>query len=73
VAVHNKTVVTHPFKGGRLNKLSPVYEKYKVRELYNFMPDRMQWVNYRPKARMRVDLGWGGFRRWRSLERIFRG
>ena len=25
VAVHNSTVVTDPFKGGRLNKLTPVY------------------------------------------------
>ena len=30
VAVHNKTVVTNPFKGGRLNKLTPVYGRYGI-------------------------------------------
>jgi uncharacterized protein (DUF362 family) len=54
VAVHNNTVVTNPYKGGRLNKLSPVYEKYKIPELYNFRKDQINWITYRPKARMRA-------------------
>ena len=32
VAVHNNTVVTDPYKGGRLNRLRPIYKKYGVRE-----------------------------------------
>ncbi len=54
VAVHNNTVVTNPYKGGRLNKLTPIYEKYQIPELYNFRKDQIRWEVYRPKARMRV-------------------
>ncbi len=36
VAVHNNTVVTDPFKGGTLNKLTPLYRQYGVLEKYNF-------------------------------------
>ena len=32
VAVHNNTVVTNPVKGGVLNRLTPVYKKYGIRE-----------------------------------------
>jgi len=38
VAVHNNTVVTDPFKGGRLNRLAGVYRRYGIQELYNFLP-----------------------------------
>jgi len=54
VAVHNKTVVTNPYKGLRLNRLGPVYRKYHVHELYNFLPQDITWTVYEPKARMRV-------------------
>ena len=53
-AVHNNTVVTDPVKGGKLNKLTPIYHKYKIPERYNFNPQHIQWVTYKPKARMRV-------------------
>lgn len=52
VAVHNNTVVTDPFKGGRLNKLDKIYKKYSVKELYNFIPEHIKWVSYQPKAEM---------------------
>jgi len=52
VSVHNNTVVTDPFKGERLNKLSPLYEAYCVDELYNFDPAHMSWQVYEPKAEM---------------------
>lgn len=52
--VHNNTVVTDPFKGGRLNRLTPLYEKYGIPELYNFRSSDVKWVVYRPQARMRV-------------------
>jgi uncharacterized protein (DUF362 family) len=52
VAVHNNTVVTNPYKGGRLNKLAPLYQKYKIRELYNFLPAHINWVAYQPKTEM---------------------
>lgn len=54
VAVHNNTVVTDPFRGGRLNKLSPIYERYRIPERYNFLEKDMTWEVYRPRARMRV-------------------
>ncbi|MDZ7695467.1 MAG: DUF362 domain-containing protein [Deltaproteobacteria bacterium] len=54
VAVHNNTVVTDPFKGGRLNRLTPLYQQYGILERYNFDPSDMKWITYRPKARMRV-------------------
>jgi uncharacterized protein (DUF362 family) len=54
VAVHNKTVVTNPFKGEILNRLAPVYKRYGIEERYNFRPADVKWVEYKPKARMRV-------------------
>jgi len=54
VAVHNNTVVTDPFKGGRLNKLSPVYRSNGIPEKYNFLAKDITWESYHPKARMRV-------------------
>jgi uncharacterized protein (DUF362 family) len=54
VAVHNNTVVTDAVKGGRLNKLTPVYKKHNIPELYNFRPRDIVWKTYRPKAKMRV-------------------
>lgn len=49
VAVHNDTVVTDPFRGGTLNKLTPVYRQYEIPERYNFRPEDVRWVTYRPK------------------------
>jgi uncharacterized protein (DUF362 family) len=54
VAVHNNTVVTNPYKGGMLNRLTPLYREYGIEEKYNFRPQDMRWVEYQPKARMRV-------------------
>jgi uncharacterized protein (DUF362 family) len=52
VAVHNRTVVTNAAKGQRLNKLAPIYTAYEVPELYNFRPDQVKWIDYKPKARL---------------------
>jgi uncharacterized protein (DUF362 family) len=54
IAVHNDTVVTNPYKGLRLNKLKPVYQRYTIPEKYNFLPMDIRWEVYRPKGRMRV-------------------
>ncbi len=54
VAVHNNTVVTNPFKGGRLNKLEPIYRRYGIPQKYNFLSSDMTWEIFHPKARMRV-------------------
>jgi len=54
VAVHNRTVVTDPFKGERLNKLEPIYRRYEIPEKYNFLPQDIAWETFHPKARMRV-------------------
>jgi uncharacterized protein (DUF362 family) len=54
VAVHNDTVVTDPYVGGKLLKLKPVYEKYGIPERYNNDPKDLKWVKYEPKADMLV-------------------
>jgi len=54
VAVHNRTVVTDPFKGTRLNKLEPIYRRYGIPEKYNFLPDHITWEIIHPKTKMRV-------------------
>ncbi len=47
-------MVTDPVKGERLNKLAPIYERYDVPELYNFLPGNVRWIEYEPKAEMLV-------------------
>jgi uncharacterized protein (DUF362 family) len=54
VTVHNNTVVTDPYKGGILNKLTPLYKKYGIEERYNFVKKDIRWVSYKPKAAMHV-------------------
>lgn len=54
VAVHNNTVVTNPYVGGRLLKLKPVYEKYNIPERFNNDPKDLKWELYKPKAKMLV-------------------
>ncbi len=53
-AVHNDTVVTDPYVGGRLLKLKPIYEKYGIEEHYNNDPKDLKWIDYIPKAEMLV-------------------
>jgi len=52
--VQNRTVVTDAFKGEDLNRYIPVLKHYRVPILYNFKSGDMKWVEYKPKARMRV-------------------
>jgi uncharacterized protein (DUF362 family) len=52
--VQNRTVVTDAFKGEDLNHYLPVLRRYGVPVLYNFREQDMTWVDYRPKARLRV-------------------
>ncbi len=52
--VQNKTVVTNAFKGEDLNNYVPIFRRYSIPVLYNFNEKDMTWVEYRPKARMRV-------------------
>lgn len=54
VAVENKTVVTRPQKGEKLNKFDKVFEKYNIPVLYNFEEKDMQWIEYSPKAKLSV-------------------
>ena len=54
VAVHNDTVVTNPYVGGKLLKLKPIYEKYNIPERYNNDPKDLKWTVYKPKAKMLV-------------------
>ena len=54
VCVQNKTVVTNAFKGEDLNHYVPIFKQYEIPVLYNFKDEDMTWVQYRPKAKMRV-------------------
>ena len=53
-SVHNDTVVTNPYKGEVLNRLAPLYKKYDIEELYNFLEEDIKWIKYEPKAKMRI-------------------
>ena len=52
--VQNKTVVTNAFKGEDLNNYVPIFKRYDIPVLYNFKEGDMQWVTYKPKAKMHV-------------------
>jgi len=52
--VANKTVVTDAFKGEDLNHYLPVLRRHEVPVRYNFRPEDMRWVVYRPSARLRA-------------------
>ena len=47
--VENKTVVTNPWKGAKLNKWLPILEKYKQK--FTALPE-VEWVQYKPKHEM---------------------
>jgi len=52
--VHNNTVVTDPVKGGKLNRLTPIYKKHSIKELYNYKQTDMKWEVYHPKTSLRI-------------------
>ncbi len=54
VAVENKTVVTRPKAGEKLNKFDIIFDRYKIPVKYNFDPGHMKWVEYRPKSKLRI-------------------
>jgi len=54
VCVENKTVVTDAFKGEDLNRYRPIFRKHEVEVRYNFEPQDMRWVEYRPRAKLLV-------------------
>ena len=54
VDVHNKTVVTIADLGDKYNKFGPVLDKYGIPKKYNFKPEDMGWVEYKPQAKMAV-------------------
>ena len=54
VAVENKTVVTRPQKGEKLNKFDRVFEKYGIPVKYNFREEDMKWVEIKPKAKLNI-------------------
>ena len=68
IPVENRTVVTDPWKGARLNKWLPVLERYNIR----FTPlTDVEWVPFKPKAGMLAmdDIFPDGF----SIPKIFPG
>jgi uncharacterized protein (DUF362 family) len=59
--VQNRTVVTNAFKGTDLNHYWPICKAHDVPVLFNFRPEDMNWIEYKPKGKMLV------------LDRIFDG
>ncbi len=54
VAVENSTVVTNPRVGAKHNKLEKVYSKYQIPIVYNFEPENVNWIDYKPQSKLRV-------------------
>ena len=54
IAVQNDTVVTNAYKGERLNRYVDIFKRYQVPVLYNFRPEQIKWIEYRPKGKMLV-------------------
>ena len=54
VDVHNKTEVTNPFKGEKLNKFDKVLSKFNIPVKYNFKEEDMKWIQYQPKGKILV-------------------
>jgi len=50
--VENDTVVTNPYKGEKLNKFLPIFERFNIPVLYNCRKEDMNWVKYEPKSKM---------------------
>lgn len=54
VCVENRTVVTDPAKGQRLNRYTSVLADNDIPVKSNFNPDHMRWIKYEPKTEMLV-------------------
>src|SRR5260221_12873529 len=52
VCVQNKTVVIDAFKGEDLNGYLPIFAQYGIPVRYNFKPEDMTWVPFRPKGKL---------------------
>ena len=54
VCVQNQTVLTNAFKGEDLNGYVPIFKHHQVPAKYNFLPEDMKWIPYRPNAKMLI-------------------
>lgn len=54
ICVQNETVVTDPLTGSANNHTREILERYGIPVLYNFDPSHVHWVEYQPKAPLRV-------------------
>ena len=54
VCVQNRTVVTNPHMGERLNRYRPILDRHLVPVKFNFDPDEIRWVRYEPRSPMLV-------------------
>ena len=54
VCVQNMTVVTDAFKGEDLNRYTPIFKKYGIPVRFNFRPDDMTWVDFKPRTPLLV-------------------
>jgi uncharacterized protein (DUF362 family) len=54
VCVQNKTVVIDAFKGEDLNGYLPIFKHHGIPVKYNFKPEDMTWIPFRPKEPLLV-------------------
>jgi len=52
VCVQNQTVVTNAFKGEDLIGYVPIFKRHNIPVRYNFRPEDMTWIPYKPEAKM---------------------
>jgi len=53
IPAQNRTVVINPKLGAENNHLNSVMKKHKLKFVYLYEPD-IEWINYKPKAKMLV-------------------
>ncbi len=52
VCVQNDTVVVSSLRGEDLNGYRPIFDQYKIPVLYNYKPEDIRWIQYKPKGKL---------------------
>ncbi len=52
VCVQNDTVVVSSQRGEDLNGYRPIFKQYDIPVLYNYKPEDIKWIEYKPKGKL---------------------
>jgi uncharacterized protein (DUF362 family) len=52
VCVQNDTVVVSSLRGEDLNGYRPIFNQYQIPVLYNYKPEDIRWIEYKPKGKL---------------------